>query len=144
MQLLSFQFYFKYGKNILVISSIVTSVALFIFMVYYLLWGTTSKIEVFCFLMLYIFTSNIFNYYLAKSKSIKYDSKSMLIQSDPNNWEEIPIKNLIEIKRTYHYFYTLYYRSTDASEKKVIFFISPNPSFFKSKKVKEVLDYASK
>lgn len=143
-KLLSFQFYFKYGKNILIISSIVTSIAIFIFMIFYLLFGTKSKIEVFSFLMFYISTSNIFNYYLIKSKPIKYDSKSIFIQNGPNYWVEIPIKSIIKIKRTFHYFYTVYFRNNDASEKKVIFFISPNPSFVKSKKVKEILSYAKK
>ena len=144
MQQLSYQFPFKYGKNILLISSIITSIALLVFMILYLLLGTTNRIGVFCFLTFYIVASNIFNYYLIISKSIKYDPKSILIKRKPETWEEIPIKDLIKIKRTYHYFYTLCYRTNDTSEKKVIFFISPNPSFFKSKKVKDVLDYANK
>lgn len=144
MQHLSYQFPFKYGKQVLLINSFVSSVAVFIFMIFYLLYGGTSKIEVFCFLILYISASSTFDYYLIKSKSIKYDTKSLLIQNDPDNWEEIPLKNVIKIKRTYHYFYKLYYRCNDASKKETVFFISPNPSFFKSRKVKEVLDYASK
>jgi hypothetical protein len=144
MKELSYQFPFKYGKKILLGSSIVTGIALLSFMFFYPLWETTNKIGVFCFLMLYISASSIFDYYLIKSKLIKYDYNSFFIQSDSDNWEEIPIKRLIKITRTYHYFYTLHFRCQDSSVKKIVFFISPNPSFLKSKKVKEVLDYASK
>lgn len=144
MKPLSFEFYLKYGRNILVITSIIANIVLFLFMVFYLLWGTNNKIQVFCFLTLYISTSNIFNYYLIKSKSIKYDSSYLYIENSNDNLEKIPIKNVIRIRRTYHYFYTIYYNSNETVEGKIIFFISPNPSFFKSKKVKEVLSYAKK
>lgn len=144
MEQLSFKFYLKYGKNILVISSITTSIALLLFMLFYLLWGTDNKIQVFCFLTLYLSTSNIFNYYLIRSKSVKYDSNFLYIENGHNNWKEIPIRSVVKIERTYHYFYTIYYKSTEILGGKVVFFISPNPSFFKSKKVKEVLNYAKK
>jgi hypothetical protein len=142
MKQLSFKFNLKCGKNLIVVASIIADVALFVFMVYYILWGTNDKIEVFCFLTLYLSTSNIFNFYLIKSKSIKYNSNFLYIENDNGKWEEIPIKSVIKIKRTYYYFYSIYYEIT--SLKKVVFFISPNPSFFKSRKVKEILDYASK
>lgn len=144
MEQLSFKFYLKYGKNILLITSIIASIALFLFMICYLLWGANNKIQVFCFLSLYISTSNIFNYYLIKSKSIKYDSDYLYIEHSNYNLEKIPIKNVVRIKRTYHYFYTIHYNSNKAEEETILFFISPNPSFFKSKKVKEVLNYAKK
>ena len=109
MKQLSFKFNLKCGKNLIVVASIIADVALFVFMVYYILWGTNDKIEVFCFLTLYLSTSNIFNFYLIKSKSIKYNSNFLYIENDNGKWEEIPIKSVIKIKRTYYYFYSIYY-----------------------------------
>ena len=141
MKELSFKFYFRCGKHLIVSTSITGSILLFLFMLYYVFWCSNIKIEVLFFAMFYILTSNIFNYYLIKSKSIKFDSKSIFIKGKSNNWEEISIKSIIKIKRTYYYFYTIHYASIDAVEKKVVFFISPNPSIYKSNKVKEVLSY---
>ena len=144
MKQLSFEFYYKFLKKILIISSILSNFAILVFIIYYMFWGTNYKILAFCFLMIYVIISSVYNYYLIKSKSIKYDSNSILIQIKPNNWEVISLKRIIKIKRTYHYFYTIYYKSSEASIEKVIFFISPNPSFSKSEKVKEIFNFAEK
>lgn len=141
-KLLSFQFYFKYGKAIYIACSAITNIAILSFASYYLLYGINDKIWVFVFLMFYFFSSNIFNYYLIKSKAIKYNTKSIFVQNEFDVWIVIPINRIMKIKRTYHYFYTIHYINNDSYESIVIFFISPNPSFYKSIKIKEILNYA--
>lgn len=127
----------------MVVSSVFTSIAIFIFMLYYVLCGKNNRIEVFSFLTLYIVTTNIFNYYLIKSKIIKYDSDFLYIFNGDNNFDQISIKDVVRINRTYHYFYTIHYIKSEVEEK-VVFFISPNPPFSKSNKVKEILHLAKK
>lgn len=139
MKQLSYKYRFKFGKRFNIISSIISSIAILIFIIYYIIFGGEIKIEAFCFLALYLLYSNIFNYYTIISKTIKYNSDYFFIQQESDNWEEISIKNITKIKRTFHYFYTIHYKIIN-DKKKVVFFISPNPSFFKSPEVKEILD----
>jgi hypothetical protein len=143
MSQLSYKFRFKFGKRFNIISSIISSIAILIFIIYYIIFGGKIKIEAFCFLALYILYSNIFNYYLIISKTIKYNSDYFFIQQKSDDWEKIPIKNITKIKRTFHYFYSIHYKIIN-DKKKVVFFISPNPSFFKSQGIKEILSYIKK
>jgi len=142
MKQLSFKFYWKFSKCLMVVTSIIANVLLLLFLVYYPLWGGDSKMQVFCFLMSYILISGIFDYYLMKSKSVKYDSDFLYIENGNDNWRKISIKSVVKIKRTYYYFCTIYCKRNDMLEDRIVFFLSPNPSFFKSKEVKEVLFYA--
>ena len=126
----------------MVVTSILASILLLLFLVYYLLWGGDSKMQVFCFSVLYIFMSSVFDYYLIKSKSVKYDSSFLYIGNGGDNWREISIKSVVKIKRTYYCFCTIYCMRNDMLEDRIVFFLSPNPSFFKSEEIKEVLCYA--
>lgn len=142
MKLLSFQFDFKFSKLVLIICSLISTFAIIIFLFYYLVNGISNKFGISCFLVIYLIISNIFSYNISRSKNIVYDSKTLIIQINRNIFEEVPIRRVIKIKRTFFYFYTLYYWGPCNISKKVIFFISPNPSFSKPKQVEEVLTYA--
>lgn len=140
---LSFIFYYKNSKNILSISSIITNILIFLFAINYLFIGTNNKFEIFIFSLAYVSTSSILTYFLMKSRRIAYDSKFIYIEQKPNIWLDIEIQKILKIKRTFYYFYTIFYLDSNSFIKKVVFFISPNPSLYRSEKVKEVLKYAN-
>jgi hypothetical protein len=137
---LSFRFYFGFAKEVILISGLIIRILLLILLGYLILYRN-NQIDVILFLIFYIVVTSIYDYYLLVSKNIKYDYLTLYVQRNKDVWEEIPIKNILRIKRTYHYFYTIHYKISDFPEKKVVFFISPNPPFCKTKKVKEVLSY---
>jgi hypothetical protein len=138
MKYLSFNFYFKFGKYFLIISLFVVNLSLIIFNFYHYILNKNNNLEILCFSLLILLFDNIFEYYLLKSKTIKYNKELILIEYTSGDWIEIPITKIDKIKRTYFYFYNIHYKSFDGKNMKVIFFISPNPPFERFHKVKEV------
>jgi hypothetical protein len=139
MNYLSFRFYFSFEKKAILISAVVIRILL-LYLLGYLVLYKNNQIDVILFLIFYIIVTSIYDYYLLISKNIKYDSFALYIERG-KNWEEIQLKFVTKIKRTFFYFYTINYKIDDNLDKKVIFYISPNPPFCRPKKINEIISY---
>lgn len=91
-----------------------------------------------CFIVYFIFSF----YYLLISLDVKYNESDLFIKIE-GKWEKIPIKNVLEIKRTFYFHYTIFLKRNNIIQKdKVVYYISPNPNPWRDKNVKEVLKFA--
>lgn len=140
---LSFVFKIPYGKQILLISTILMNLALLTFAIMYLLWGDEKKVTVMVFIILYTFVTSAFSYLLLKSRDIYYDDKLLYIKMARNQWMDVPLSKIKEVNRMYYYFYKIsFFDNADIVFNEVYYFISPNPTFSKQDELKEVLQYA--
>jgi hypothetical protein len=139
---LSFDFKFTYGKAIMILISILVSTALFAFSILYMIWGTEKKVEVFCAINLFCLASFTFDYLLIKSKDILYDAKRIYIRGSNKDFVELPISKIKKIKRVFFYFYKIsFFDRLEIIGLDVYFYISPYPSIFRQKNIKELMSH---
>jgi hypothetical protein len=114
-----------------------------LFAIFYLIWGGEKKLEVLIFSLIYTTSKSIFDYYLIRSKDVFFDEKYIYVKTINNQLISIQNTNIKTIKRVYYFFYEISLKENlDLPIKSVYYFISPNPSFFRQKELKEIINYA--
>jgi hypothetical protein len=137
---LSFDFKFSYSKLVMIIISILVSLAVLTFSILFMMWGTEKKFEVFCITVLYCLASCIFDYFLIRSKDVLYDEERLYVSKKKEGFVELPFNQIKEIKRVFFYFYRIsFHEKWDMIGNEVYFYISPYPSIFKLKEIKEIM-----
>ena len=130
--ILSHQFSKSRIKNISLIISIIVNVVLSIVLLKTWENATTgASITILC----YILLTTLYDYFLIKSKVIKFDRQYIFIENSQNE-EKISVSQIFMIKRIYFFFYKIHYKNNSGEKKEVYFFISPNPSIKEPEKIK--------
>ncbi len=146
MKYLSFKYDWKFMKEI----GLLVNGLLIIFAIAFLIIILTvdfirityhDKIIGIVFLVLFIIYGFIHFYYLLISVDIKYNESDLFIKID-GKWKKIPIINVLKIKRTFYFYYTIELNKNNILQKSRIVYLIPNPNFWRDKKVKEVLSFA--
>lgn len=140
---LSYIFRYRYLKLLLISTSVLINFTLMLFAIFYLIWGGEKTLEVLIFSLIYTTSKSIFDYYLIRSKDVFFDEKYTYVKTINNQLISIQNTNIKTIKRVYYFFYKISLKEKlDLPIKSVYYFISPNPSFFRQKELKEIINYA--
>lgn len=139
---LSYVFRNRYGKQVMILTSISINLGLLIFSFLYFYYGEEKRLLVLAFSCFYVSTKSVFDFYLYKSNIVLFDDNSLYVKTTSKKVFIVPRNNILTIKRVFFYFYKISFMETFGLPfREIYYFISPNPSFFRQKELKEILMY---
>jgi len=128
----------KFEKSLLLFSTLLVNVIVFLFLVGYIIFRETINEEIVVFCTLSVILSSLLDYFLLIAKDVSFDKHYCYLGN-----EKISLHQIIKLKRWLYYYYKISYIVNNKSVS-CYFFISFNPTLFRNDNIKNFLSHVKK